>query len=380
MRLRLGPRRIAGPGAMAAGAILQQESAVLWREYRRSRDVGLRNRLVLRHMGLVYHIANRYAALARDLHDDLIQEGCLGLIRAIERFQPDYGVQFSTYAYPVVSGTIKNYLRERRRLLGQARREQLGADEGELWRPGPGGREGEELTSPDSLEALVDGDEDFTVQVVDRVVAESLISRLPSLERQIVKHFFYDDLTQREVARVVARSTSRISRILRRALERIRALLVDIQKEEDRLIAPAGPRPWVAVASVVDIETGLFGPEHLERSLHREIGRAQALRAPLSLAVVRPDGESGPVTPAALSQAAKRIYQLVRVLDHVFRAGPSELALIFSLPLREAAQVCRRFQNGDSATRLECAVAAYPQDATSASELVAVAKARLDEV
>ncbi len=379
MRLRLGPRRIAGPGAMAAGAILQQESAVLWREYRRSRDVGLRNRLVLRHMGLVYHIANRYAALARDLHDDLIQEGCLGLIRAIERFQPDYGVQFSTYAYPVVSGTIKNYLRERRRLLGQARREQLGADEGELWRPGPGGREGEELTSPDSLEALVDGDEDFTVQVVDRVVAESLISRLPSLERQIVKHFFYDDLTQREVARVVARSTSRISRILRRALERIRALLVDIQKEEDRLIAPAGPRPWVAVASVVDIETGLFGPEHLERSLHREIGRAQALRAPLSLAVVRPDGESGPVTPAALSQAAKRIYQLVRVLDHVFRAGPSELALIFSLPLREAAQVCRRFQNGDSATRLECAVAAYPQDATSASELVAVAKARLGE-
>lgn len=380
MRLRLGPRRIAGPGAMAAEAILQQESAVLWREYRRSRDVGLRNRLVLRHMGLVYHIANRYAALARDLHDDLIQEGCLGLIRAIERFQPDYGVQFSTYAYPVISGTIKNYLRERRRLLGQARREQLGADEGELWWPGPGGQEGEELTSPDSLETLVDEDEDFTVQVVDRVVAESLISRLPSLERQIVKHFFYDDLTQREVARVVARSTSRISRILRRALERIRALLVDIQKEEDRLIAPAGPRPWVAVASVVDIETGLFGPEHLERSLHREIGRAQALRAPLSLAVVRPDGESGPVTPAALSQAAKRIYQLVRVLDHVFRAGPTELALIFSLPLREAAQVCRRFQNGDSATRLECAVAAYPQDATSASELVAVAKARLDEV
>jgi RNA polymerase sigma factor (sigma-70 family) len=365
---------------MAAEALLQEESAVLWREYRRSGDVAIRNTLVLRHMGLVYQIANRYAALARDVHEDLIQEGCLGLIRAIERFRPEYGVQFSTYAYPVISGTIKNHLRERRRLLGQSRPRPAEGQEAALWRPGSAFREGEELVSPEALEALPEQvEEDFSDQVVERMLAHSLLGRLPALERQIVKHFFYDDLTQREVARVVARSTSRISRLLRRALERIRASLVDIQREEGRLITPMGGRPEIATASVVDVETGLFGPEHLRRSLQREMGRAQTLGAPLSLALVRPDGASGPVTPDILSQAAKRIYQLVRVLDHVFRAGPGELGLIFSLPQREAVMVCRRFENGASATKLQFAIATFPQDATSASGLLAAAKARLDQ-
>ena len=361
---------------MAAELVLEDQSVAVWQEYRRTRDVGIRNRLVLRHMGLVYQIANRYAALARDSHDDLIQEGCLGLIRAIERFRPDYGVQFSTYAYPVISGTIKNYLRERRRLLGQSRWER--AAEGDFERADYSPPEGEELISPDSLEALAgDVQQDFSDQVVESMLAKSLLGRLPSLEQRIVQHFFYDDLTQREVAHIVARSTSRISRILRRALERIRLLLVEIQQEDDRLHSPVGRLSLIAAPAVVDAETGLFGPEHLRRSLQREIRRAESLRAPLSLALVRPDGGTSPTTPAALGGIAKRIYQRVRVLDHVFRAGPEELAMVFSLPPREAAMVCQRVQNGPSLTQLFCSVASYPQDGRTATELLEAARQRL---
>ncbi|MGD0113053.1 MAG: sigma-70 family RNA polymerase sigma factor [Armatimonadota bacterium] len=361
---------------MTSRVLLEDESIVLWREYRRTGDLSIRNSLVMRHMGLVYQIANKYAAVARDAHDDLIQEGCLGLIRAIERFLPDYGVQFSTYAYPVISGTIKNYLRDRRRLLGMPRWERN--EESEFGTPDTYVAEGEELLAPESLEALADPvGEDFTEQIVDRMLAKNLLGRLPVLEQRIVQHFFYDDLTQREVARIVARSTSRISRILRQALEKIRGLLLDVQKEEDRLISPGALR--LIVPGVVDEETGLFGIQHLRRSLTREVARAQVHGAPLTLAIIRPNGSEAPITAATLAAAAKRIYQQVRVLDHVFRAGQSELALIFSLPFKETSLICDRLQRSSPPDEvLHCALASFPSDARTARELLGAARQRFE--
>jgi len=358
---------------MTSQALLEEESVALWQEYRRTGDVVIRNSLVMRHMGLVYQIANKYAVLIQDSLDDLIQEGCLGLIRAIERFRPDYGVQFSTYAYPVISGTIKNYLRDRRRLLGMSRWEHN--EDSEFGAHDAFTAEGEELFAPESLESLVGPvEEDFTEQVVERMLAKNLLGRLPLLERRIVQHFFYDDLTQREVARMVARSTSRISRILRQALEKIRGLLLEVQKEENRLIAPGVPR--LIVPSVVDEETGLFGVQHLRRSLAREVARAQALGAPLTLALIRPNSADAPITAADLAAAARRIYQQVRVLDHVFRAGPAELALIFSLPTKETSLICQRLQRlAPPDEVLHCAIASYPQDAQTARGLIESAKA-----
>ena len=332
--------------------------------------MAIRNSLVLRHMGLVHQIANRYSALVRDSSDDLVQEGCLGLIRAIERFEPDYGVQFSTYAYPVISGTIKNHLRDRRRLVGYRRPDEADADAVSAAR--------EELVSPESLEALSgDLEDDFTEHVVDRLLAGSLLTRLPRLEGQIVKHFFYDDLTQREVAVRVARSTSRISRILRRALERIRLLLLEVQQEEGRLVYAAGPQIEVVMPPLVDPDTGLFGPEHLQRSLAREVSRAKALAAPLSVVLFRPDLAPAPVTSADLAEAARLIYQQVRVLDHVFRAGLEDLAVILSLPPREAASVCHRLRQGAPSLKVHHAIVTYPQDAASSSNLLRAARERL---
>lgn len=362
-------------------ALLEQNSVAVWQEYRRTRDVDIRNGLVLQHMGLVYRLANRYAGLARDSLDDLVQEGCLGLIRAVERFRPEYGLQFSTYAYPVISGSIKNYLRSRRRLLGQSPWERGKADDDDASDPSrPTLRRGEELFAPADLEQLTGAvTEDFTRDVIERLLTGALLERLPLLERRILQHFFYDDLTQREVARQVSRSTSRISRLMRRALERVRLLLLSVEQEDVRLVSPASPSQNLILPSVVDADTGLFSPAHLHRCLRREIKRAHAFEAPLTVALLRPESGGVPLTPKRLSRMARRIYQQVRVLDHVFRAGPQELALVFSLPPAEATLVCERFHDDKLTANLACAIASYPRDGDSSAALLEVARRTLDQ-
>jgi RNA polymerase sigma factor (sigma-70 family) len=355
--------------------LVRDKSQALWLEYRRTRDVGIRNALVLEHMALVHHLAARYAPLSGEALDDVIQEGCLGLIQAVERFRPEYGLQFSTYAYPVISGTIKNYLRRRRRLLGQLRAD---ADEA-AGRDDPARRVGEELMEPLALEDISDeAAGDFADRVVDRLLTDSLLSRIPRLERLAVRQLFYEDLTQREIAAKVARSASRISRILRRALERIRDLLVDVGREESLLMGNSGSRIEVPATSFVDPETGLFSPSHLGRFLRREMERARELNAPLTLTVFRLHGANGEPSARDLSRAAARIYQRLRVLDHVFRAGPNELAVIFSLPAPAVDRVCERFRADRTELGLDYANASYPYDGDSPAKLLEAARRRLD--
>ena len=363
-----GRSRDGGPSGLATGDL-----AALWREYRETRDFGLRNRLVLQNLGLVYRIANQYAALAPDAREDLVQEGCVALIRAVERFRPEYGLQFSTYAYPVISGMIKNYLRQRRRLLGHISWETAQDIAG----AGEGPDVAESLVSPADLEGFAaSSPRDFTDRVVERILTEALLGKLSSRERELLRQMFYEDLTQREIAHQFARSASRVSRLIRRALTRIRALLLDVQKEERLLTASADDASAEVVPSVVDEETGLFGPAHLFRCVSREIRRAQAYHGPLTLALVRPDLSAAPSPAAALSLAAERVYKLVRVLDHIFRAGPGELALMFPLDAKQAFQVCDRVVGSVSDLPLAFATASFPDDADSPAALLEAARRR----
>jgi RNA polymerase sigma factor (sigma-70 family) len=362
------------PSAVAA------QSAALWQEYRRTREPAIRNRLVLQHLGLVYRIANQYAALAPEAKDDLIQEGCLALIRAVERFRPEYGLQFSTYAFPVISGIIKNYLRERRRSSRQMSWD-LGREDGE-------GEYGvslvDTLVAPADLEGLPTSGgfgsgagRDFTDRVVERILTESLLGRIPARERQLLHRMFYEDLTQREIARQLARSTSRVSRLIRRALGRIRSLLLEVQMEDRRVSGPLVEVSPFQSASVVDEETGLFSLAHLHRCLSREIKRADAYHGPLTVALMRPGNGPETPSPALLTKAAEAIYRQVRVLDHVFRAGPSELALVFPLPPDQVLQICQRVSAGAAELVLLYVVVSYPHDGDDAARLLDAAGSRL---
>ncbi len=351
---------------MAAIATVRNRS--LWQEYRETRDAALRNRLVLENLGLVYRIVNRYASLAPDAYEDMVQEGCLALIHAVERFRPEYGLRFSTYAYPVISGIVRNFLRDRRRQTGKLRPVGEAAE--------ATFEQGETLVSPEDLEALAaEGAGDFTDRVVDRVLTDSLLDRLPPVERDMLRQVFYEDLSQREVADKLARSASRISRVMRRALLRLRSLLLEVQQEENRLTV-TGERRKRSIQALVDEETGLFGPRYLHQCLAGAIRQADVYRAPVTVALLRPRPELNHTL--SLSSLAERIYRRVRAMDHVFRVGRRELALVFPLPADQTARVCNRVVANGAGVEAIYALATYPEEARSPSELLETARRKFE--
>ena len=89
-----------------------ENTARLFAEYARRRDPKLREQLIVQHLGLVSALARRFGADGREL-DDLIQVGAIGLIQAIDRFDPSRGVAFRSYAVPTILGEMRRYFRDK---------------------------------------------------------------------------------------------------------------------------------------------------------------------------------------------------------------------------------------------------------------------------
>lgn len=242
----------------------------LFAEYQRTQEPEVREKLILAHMNLVRYLARKFANRGEPL-EDLIQVGTIGLINAIDRFDPDRGIRFATYATPTIVGEIRRYFRDRgwsmkvpRRLqelslaatkatdeLTQelnrsptmkevADRLEVSEDEaleaielGELYQlPSLDSARGEE--SDDSRAVLADyvGEADTELERFERRarLADAL-KALPPRERQIIQLRFFRNLSQTEVARRMRISQMHVSRLQHRALDRMRELL----KEQDAL-------------------------------------------------------------------------------------------------------------------------------------------------
>ena len=96
----------------------RDEVDALIREYRQTEDATVRDRLIAKHLYLVQTAARKFAGLGES-HEDLLQEGAMGLVNAVDLYDPDRGVQFSTYATHLVEGQIRHYLRDRGKLIKQ---------------------------------------------------------------------------------------------------------------------------------------------------------------------------------------------------------------------------------------------------------------------
>src|SRR6266403_3344318 len=92
----------------------------LYQEYRRTRDPKLRAEIVNQHVGLVRSLARRYANRGVEL-DDLVQVAFWGLLRAIERFDPEHGTPFVAFATPTIIGQLKRHFRDRQWNVGVPR-------------------------------------------------------------------------------------------------------------------------------------------------------------------------------------------------------------------------------------------------------------------
>ena len=223
----------------------------------RTTDAAERERLIVEHLPLVRGLARRYADRGEPL-DDLVQVGTIGLIKAIDRFEPERGFKLASFATPTILGEIRRHFRDRSwtirvpRGLQEARAQishavtelsaengrsptvreiagytRLSMDEvldalaaGSAQRPGPlagPGSEGEEDAG-----AVVGVEEHGYEQAEARVTLGAGLAALPARERVILHMRFEEGLTQSQIAERVGVSQMHVSRLIRRALESLR--------------------------------------------------------------------------------------------------------------------------------------------------------------
>ncbi len=99
-------------GTTVSGTLRYAEFEGLFREWRKSGDPSLRDRLILMNRGLVIYLARRFAERG-EMSEDLMQQGLIGLINALDSFDPDRGARFVTFATPTILGEMRRYLRDR---------------------------------------------------------------------------------------------------------------------------------------------------------------------------------------------------------------------------------------------------------------------------
>ncbi len=221
-----------------------------------------RDALVHLHLPLVEHSARRFRNRGEPF-EDLVQVGTIGLIKSIDRFDTERGVEFSTYATPTIIGEIKRYFRDKgwairvpRRL--QELRMQIGATSAELTQAlgrSPTPRELAESIGC-SVEEIVEGiesgnaystlsldatrdDEDGSSSMMDAIGSEDinlehveiresikpLLDRLDAREKKILLLRFFKNMTQSQIAEEIGVSQMHVSRLLNRTLEQLRTSL-----------------------------------------------------------------------------------------------------------------------------------------------------------
>jgi RNA polymerase sigma-B factor len=205
----------------AAWPEIRDDHLALLRAYRCHGNEAARERLVELLLPLVRALAYRHVNRGERL-EDLVQVGSIGLIRAIDRFDPDRGGDFASFAVPTITGEIRHHLRDRAAVVRIPRRQAaLRAS-----------RAAVSLSIPEEIDARLgrataaDGAYDATE---DRLLLVAGLRTLAARERRIMHLRFFAGLSQGEIAREVGVSQVQVSRLIRASLERMRgALAVDV--------------------------------------------------------------------------------------------------------------------------------------------------------
>ncbi len=245
-----------------------EQELALFRAYAVSRDRVQRNELVERYMGLAAHIAKRYGRSGTN--DDIRQAAMIGLVKAVDRFDPAYGVAFASFAGTTIEGELKRYLRDHTWVVRVPRSgkelhllvrgavdalaqrngrtptldeisEHLKLDRDDVLR-GLAATAAYEVgsldnateagfASTDRLSSMATEEPGFS-NAVDSHMVEQLLVRLPEREREIVRLRFFEDRSQAEIADLVGISQMHVSRLLRRSMELMRHGASTLESED----------------------------------------------------------------------------------------------------------------------------------------------------
>lgn len=231
----------------------------LFRQYKATGDPEVRDQLIVSHLNLVRFLASKFKNRGEPL-DDLIQVGTIGLIKAIDRFDPSRGLEFTTYATPTILGEIKRHFRDKgwsvrvpRRLqelsakVNQANDEltnelsrspsveeiakRVGASVDDVLEamesssayssvPLEGGGSSDDDDAPSVIDHYATEDENLAASD-DRIVLEDAIRDFSPREKDVIRMRFFEGMTQVEIAERLGISQVQVSRLLRRTLRRV---------------------------------------------------------------------------------------------------------------------------------------------------------------
>ena len=235
----------------------RQELRRQFATYAKTREPALRDELVSAHLGLAEYLARRFANRGEPL-DDLVQVASLGLLKALDRFDPERGVEFSTYATHTIVGELKRHFRDKGWSIRAPRRMQelylrlgkvvasMGQELGrsptiaelametkvseeevlEALEAGQAYRSASLDVATEEGESLATrlGEEDPSLEDAERRATLSpLLAQLLPRERLILQLRFFDGLTQSEIANRLQISQMHVSRLLARSLAQLRA-------------------------------------------------------------------------------------------------------------------------------------------------------------
>ncbi len=232
----------------------------LFEEYRKTGDVALRDQIVERYVYIAEIIAKKFTKNNRAYnngidYDDIYQVACLGLIYAADRFDPDKGVKFATFATPTIIGEVRRYFRDKGffirvpnrlyeifRKAERIKRQGKGATTGELarilgvsestveeaYKTGDAAFvksiESEVIGNEDTI-ALIDtlGTEDSSFLVIENSDFVEYCSKLLNeKERRFVKLRYYDELNQKTIGELMGMSQMQVSRFEKKVLKKLR--------------------------------------------------------------------------------------------------------------------------------------------------------------
>ena len=246
----------------------RSEARKLLCAYHERGDLAARDRLIRQYLPLVRSLARRYTGRGEDL-EDLVQVGSIGLIKAIDRFEPGRGVELSGFAIPTIVGEIKRHLRDRAWPIRVPRRlqelnvqlracaEELSAD---LDRPGAVAEiaKSADVRPDEAAEALASGRSQAPLSLSepagngnpdvdafertagldhgyqlgeDRALLAQGLRALDERERRLIHLSFFRGMSQMQIAREVGISQIHVSRVTRRGLQRVRTEIGDTAPE-----------------------------------------------------------------------------------------------------------------------------------------------------
>ena len=234
--------------------------------YVRNPSLKVRNKLVEINVGLVRQVAHRYAGKCSEPYEDLEQIGYLGLIRAIERFNPQHGCAFSSFAIPYIRGEVLHYLRDKGTTMRIPRRWQELYTKGKTLRKQLGislGRQAKEkeiaqalgITAEEWYECIlaqknrliisldaklgqnVDGQLSFAETLVDpritlqqkqaeeRLQLQRAINQLEAKTQIAIEYVFFKEIPRKEAAQKIGISPMTVTRHLKKGIEQLVVLM-----------------------------------------------------------------------------------------------------------------------------------------------------------